>query len=331
MIVLSKLSRALDNAKKNKNDEFYTQYVTIEKEISRYINYDKDVFKDKVILLPCDNPEWSNFVKYFFDNFNNFGIKKLISSSYNKDGQGNYFIFDRGNIDSIKWGDYKALKLKGNGDYASEEVTSFRDEADFVITNPPFSEIKDFFPWLKEKEGLKFSFIAPITCTEYVGIFPYIKSGELWFGGGKGKVIREPYIIPDTQENKQKGGFGGFVKLGSTTWLTNIEDDYIPEDLELNTMAHNLEHNKKLAKKKYAYKKYVNSDAIEIPFTDSIPSDWDGLMGVPITFLLKNNHKQFEIVSLKKGDDNRDVNFGYDENGRKIIPYTRIIIIRRLK
>lgn len=326
---MSKLSRALDNAKRNKNDEFYTQYVTIEKEISRYVNYDKDIFKDKVILLPCDDPTWSNFVKYFFDNFNNFGLKKIISSSFEKDGQGNYFIFDRGNIDSINWGDFDALKLKGDGDYASEEVTSFRDEADFVFTNPPFSRIKDFFPWLKEKEGLKFSFIAPVTCVDYVGIFPSLKDKELWFGGNC-KVIREPFAIPDTQENKQNGGFGGFVKLSNTIWLTNIKDGIVLKDLELNTMAHNLEHNKKLAKRPFAYKKYVNSEAIEIPFTNAIPTDWDGLMGVPITFLLKNNYRQFEIVGRRLGDDNRDLNFGYDENGKEIIPYSRIII-KRLK
>lgn len=121
---------------------------------------------------------------------------------------------------------------------------------------------------------------------------------------------------------------GGFVELANTTWLTNIEDGYTPEDLQLNTMAYNLEHNKKLAKKKYAYKKYVNSDAIEIPFTDAIPTDWDGLMGVPITFLLKNNYRQFEIIKRKTGDDNRNVNFGYDENGKEIFPYSRIIIKR---
>ena len=324
---MSNYSRALDSARRNKNDEFYTQYETVEKEINRYVDYDKDLFKDKVILLPCDNPEWSNFVKYFFDNFNNFGIKKLIASSFEKDGQGNYFIFDKENIDSLNWGDYKALKLKGDGDFASEEITSFRDEADFVITNPPFSKIKDFYPWLKEKEGLKFSIIAPVTCIDYVGIFPSLKDKEFWFGG-KGKIIREAYIIPDTQENKQNGGFGGFVKLSNTIWLTNIEDGYTPEDLELNTMAHNLEHNKKLAKRPFAYKKYANSEAIEIPFTDAIPSDWDGLMGVPITFLLKNNYRQFEIVGRRLGDDNRDIHFGKDENGKEIKPYSRIIIKR---
>lgn len=319
-------SKNLNLAKKNKKDEFYNQYVTIENEINRYVNYDKDVFKDKVILLPCDNPEWSNFTKYFFDNFNNFGIKKLISSSYNKDGHGNYFIFDRDNIASLEWEKYKPLNLKGNGDFRSKEITSFRDEADFVVTNPPFSKIKDFFPWLKEKEGLKFSIIAPITCAEYVGIFPSFKNEECWFGGGKNKLVREPFIIPDVYENKQTGGFGGFIKFGNISWISNIKDDFLLKDLELNTMAHNLEHNNKLKKKPYAYKKYANSDAIEVPFVDAIPSDYDGLMGVPISFLLKNNHKQFEIVERKVGDDNRDVNFGKDENGKEVTPYTRLII-----
>ena len=316
----------LNNAKSIKDDEFYTQYKDIEDEIDRYVGYDKDVFKNKVILLPCDNPGWSNFTKYFFDNFNNFGLKKLISSSYNKDGQGDYFVFDRNNIDSLKWGDYKALKLKGNGDFRSKEVTAFRNEADFVITNPPFSKIKHFFPWLKERDGLKFSIIAPITCIDYVDIFPYVKRGDCWFGRGENKKTSMSFSVPDKQKNKQTGELGGLYKFGNIIWLTNIKDGIVLKDFELNTMAHNLEHNNKLKKKPYAYKKYANSYAIEIPFLDAIPLDYDGLMGVPITFLLKNNYKQFEIVRLKKGDDNRDVNFGYDENGKKIVPYTRIII-----
>lgn len=323
-------NKSLDNARKNKDDEYYTLYKDVKEEISRYVNYDKDVFKDKVILLPCDNPEWSNFVKYFFDNFNNFGLKKLIASSFEKDGKGNYFIFDRGNIDSLKWGEFKALSLKGNGDFASEEVTSFRDEADFVITNPPFSEIKDFFPWLKEKEGLKFSIIAPITCVDYKGVFPCIKSGECWFGGGEKKRKYMDFAIPDDSKNKQTGGVGGLFNIGNIVWIANIKDGVVLKDLELNTMAHNLEHNNKLKKKPYAYKKYANSDAIEVPFVDAIPLDYDGLMGVPITFLVKNNYKQFEIVSIKRGNDNKDLIFGYDENGKEIKPYTRLII-RRIK
>ena len=314
----------LHRARKARIDEYYTLYENVEDEIRRYIGNDKDLFKDKVILLPCDNPEWSNFTKYFFDNFNNFGIKKLISSSYNKDGQGDCFIFDKENIDSLKWGDFKTLKLKGDGDFASEQVTSFRDEADFVITNPPFSKIKDFFPWLKEKEGLKFSIIAPITCVDYIGIFPSLKDKECWFGGGENKKTSMSFSVPDKQKNKQTGELGGLYKFGNIIWLTNIEDGVIVKDLELNTMSHNLEHNKKLAKKKYAYKKYINSSAIEIPFLDAIPSDWDGLMGVPITFLLKDNRKQFEIVDRK----DRGLILGYDENGKEIIPYSRIIIKR---
>ena len=316
----------LNQAKKNRNDEFYTLYEEVEKEISRYVNYDNNIFKDKVILLPCDNPEWSNFVKYFFDNFNNFGLKKLIASSFNKEGQGDYFIFDKDNIDSIKWGDFKALKLKGDGDFASKEITSFRDEADFVFTNPPFSKIKDFFPWLKEKEGIKFSFIAPITCITYKDIFPDIKNRDCWFGEGEKKNSSMTFKIPDNDFNKQTGEMGGFYKLGIIVWLTNIEDGVLLKDLHLNTMAHNLKNNKKLAKKKYAYKKYFNYDAIEIPFLDAIPSDWDDLMGVPVTFLLKNNYRQFEIVDKAYGD----VNFGYDENGKLIKPYNRLII-KRLK
>ena len=316
----------LNQAKKNRNDEFYTLYEEVEKEISRYVNYDNNIFKDKVILLPCDNPEWSNFVKYFFDNFNNFGLKKLIASSFEKDGQGNYFIFDKENIDSINWGDFKALKLKGDGDFASKEITSFRDEADFVITNPPFSKIKDFYPWLKEKEGIKFSFIAPITCITYKDIFPDIKNRDCWFGEGEKKNSSMTFKIPDNDFNKQTGELGGFYKLGIIVWLTNIEDGVVLKDLPLNTMAHNLEHNKKLKKKPYCYKKYFNYDAIEIPFLDAIPSDWDGLMGVPITFLLKNNYRQFEIKDKAYGD----VIFGYDENDKKIKPYNRLII-KRLK
>ena len=318
--------KSLNQARLNKNDEFYTPYESVEEEINRYINCDNTILKDKVILLPCDDPTWSNFTKYFFDNFNNFGLKKLIASSFEKEGQGNYFIFDRDNIDSLKWGEFKALKLKGNGDYASKEVTSFRDEADFIFTNPPFSKIKHFFPWIREKEGIKFSIVAPLTSIAYDGIFPDIKSGDCWFGGGEKRRTSMKFSIPDKDVNKATGELGGFYTLGNITWLTNIKDGIKAKDLPLNTMAHNLEHNKKLKNKPYAYKKYLNYDAIEVPYIDAIPTDWDGLIAVPITFLLKDNRKQFEIVDKK----DRGLILGYDENGKMIMPYRRTII-RRLK
>lgn len=202
----------LSRAKSAKNDEFYTQYADIQKEINAYLEYDKDVFRDKTILLPCDDPEWSNFTKFFAQNFENFGLKKLISTSYaidskyelygqielNEDAD---FVKSSPNYDCSKNSkkgkiftltrkdkrvDYNDLEwkyLEGDGDFRSEEVKKLRDEADFIITNPPFSLFREFIAWLFEAEK-KFLVIGNMNAITYKEVFPLIKDNKLWLGNG---------------------------------------------------------------------------------------------------------------------------------------------------
>lgn len=174
----------LHKAKRNKNDEFYTQYDDIEKEINAYLEFDSNTFKDKVVLLPCDDPEWSNFTRYFVQNFDKLGLKKLISTSYAIDGGlGKIFVLDKNannndvDINNLKW-EY----LKGNGDFRSDEIKALRDESDIIITNPPFSLFREFIDWVAEGNNISFSLIANKNCVTYKEVFPLIKDNKLWLG-----------------------------------------------------------------------------------------------------------------------------------------------------
>ena len=326
---------ALGAAKTAKNDEFYTQYSDIEAEMNAYVSYNPDVFRDKVILLPCDDPEWSNFTRYFAANFSRFGLKKLISTSYLRSAgsrqltlfeqtsslfdekkhktRGKLFTLTRdadgsGRIDTddIEFSGY----LKGDGDFRSPEVTALRDEADIIITNPPFSMFREFLAWILEG-GKQFVIIGSKNAITYKEVFPLIKENKIWLGPsfpGGNAYFR---ITEDTARDFAAGVYDsttGLVKFRNVGWYTNIDFQQRHEPLLLDTMAHNLKFNKRLRKKfekeygEVAYPHYDNYDAIEVPFTECIPSDYDGMMGVPISFMDKYNPEQFEIVGFSQGD-----------------------------
>lgn len=320
-----------------KNDEFYTQWADIEREMNAYLEYDPDVFRDKVILLPCDDPEWSNFAKYFALHFTDFGLKKLISTSFAPDSNpageyyaptlfetadpkfdatrtrlnGKKFVLQREdinqdgkiNIDDLQW-EY----LEGNGDFRSAEVTALRDEADIVITNPPFSLFREFIAWVMNG-GVQFSVIGNNNAITYKDVFAHIKVNRLWkgatanntdmvFGVPKGAPVRES----DAQKAERLGypptEDYDFTRLGNACWFTNIDHGRRHEPMQLMTTADNIRFSKHKELRGVGYLRYDNYDAIEIPFVDAIPSDHDGVMGVPITFLDRYNPDQFEILSL---------------------------------
>lgn len=340
---------SLGAARNAKNDEFYTQYSDIEAEMNAYIEYNPEVFKDKTILLPCDDPEWSNFTKYFASNFTRLGIKKLISTSYaqgaaNKqltlfelmsplynaqqhDTHGKLFTLTRdtdGNgtvdTDDIEFTGY----LEGDGDFRSNEVKKLRDEADIIITNPPFSLFREFLAWILEADK-QFVILGNMNAITYKEVFPYLQDNAIWLGY---KSLNQDMYFNVTDDykswlthNKKEGSaykiVNGIVmgRLASACWFTNIDHGKRHENLILDTMEHNLKFNKKLRKKlekdygKLEYPHYDNYDAIEVPFTECIPSDYDGVMGVPITFMDKYNPDQFEIVAFRKGEDGKDLVF----------------------
>lgn len=331
---------SLGAAKTAKNDEFYTQYSDIEAEMNAYVEYNPDVFRGKTVLLPCDDPEWSNFTKYFAANFERFGLKKLISTSYAK-GAGNrqLTLFEmesplydeelhetRGKLftlahdkdgsgsidtDDIEFSGY----LEGDGDFRSAEVTKLRDEADIIITNPPFSLFRPFLNWIMEGRK-QFSIIGNQNAITYKEIFPLMMDNCVWLGysihsGDRKFNVPDEYPLDAATCGIDPDG-RKFIRVKGVRWFTNIDHGGRHIPLELDTMAHNLKYNKSLKKKLEkdfgisVYPRYDNYDAIEIPFTECIPSDYDGLMGVPITFMDKYNPHQFEIVGSFNNSNQRE-------------------------
>lgn len=330
----------LSAAKRVKNDEFYTQWADIEREMNAYLEYDPDVFRDKVVLLPCDDPEWSNFTKFFALHFVDYGLKKLISTSYapNSNPAGAFYaptLFETAdphydstktrangkkfvleprdisgdgviNIDDLQW-EY----LKGDGDFRSAEVTALRDEADIVITNPPFSLFREFVAWLVRADK-KFSVIGNNNAVTYKEIFPLIQKNRLWtgatasatdmvFGVPRGVSIKESDRLKAERLGYPSDDEHEYTRLGNSGWFTNIDHGRRHEPLRLMTMDDNTKYSKHKEIRGVGYEKYDNFDAIEVPFTDAIPSDYDGVMGVPKSFLDKFNPEQFEIVGTSQG------------------------------
>ena len=330
----------LGNAKRNKNDEFYTMFNDIQWEINAYLEYNENLFRGKTILCPCDDPKWSNFTRFFAANFEFFGLKKLISTSYalnskqkkyanyrqftlfedeiesqspkyndETDERGKIFTLERGDkpgridIDNLEW-DY----LDGDGDFRSNEVKKLRDEADFVITNPPFSMFREFVAWLMEA-GKKFSIIGNKNAITYKEVFPLIMQNKIWLGAsvrGQDMVFGVPdgaEINPRDKEKAERllGRQGNYTRLGNACWFTNIEHGLRHQPLRLMTYADNLRFSKhKDFKERGGYLKYDNYDAIDVPYVDAMPDDYDGVMGVPITYLDRHCPEQFEIIGVAK-------------------------------
>ena len=318
----------LSDAKTAKNDEFYTQYADIQKEINAYLDYDPNVFRGKTVLLPCDDPEWSNFTKFFAQNFELLGLKKLISTSYAPESKrykipyqptlfetaqpyfspdktkthGKIFVLERDitgdnriNIDDLEW-----QYLEGDGDFRSKEIKALRDEADIIVTNPPFSLFREFYAWVMESNK-KFILICNKNCITYKEVFPDVKNNKVWSGRTEwagGMWFETMHDDVDRIIN------GVNMKNTPSIWIANIDHGRRHEPLKLMTMAENFKYSKhKDIRERKEYLHYDNYDAIEVPFTDAIPSDFEGVMGVPISFLDKYCPEQFEILGMCENED----------------------------
>lgn len=335
----------LTKAKKAKNDEFYTQFADIQKEIEAYLEYDADTFRDKVVYCNCDDPFESNFFRYFVLNFNRLGLKQLITTSYKpspvantqlsligedltlpvkgrpKQTANKFIINEVGDVDgdggfSLKdvAEQLKANKnnewqpLKGDGDFRSDECVELLKQSDIVVTNPPFSLFREYVAQLVEYEK-KFLIIGNIGAVIYKEIFPLIRGNKMW-QGVTGYTSDMVFAVPKgadvplayKQKAERLGYIGDFTRLGNSCWFTNLDHGRRHQPLALMTKSDNEKFNKKVVKSETAYKKYDNYDAIEVPFTDAIPSDYDGIMGVPISFLDKYNPDQFEIIWQASGN-----------------------------
>ena len=323
----------LGKAKAGKNDEFYTQYCDIQQEMNAYVEYNPDVFRDKTILLPCDDPEWSNFTKFFALNFEKYGVKKLISTSYAPESKkikawqptlfetdnprfdadksktnGKIFVLDRDlngdgriNINDLQW-EY----LEGDGDFRSREVCALRDEADIIITNPPFSLFRQFMAWIVEAKK-KFVIIGNQNAITYKEIFPLIKENALWLGPSISSGDRE-FMVPkeyplDAAGTRIDENGNHYIRVKGVRWFTNLEHGKRHHPLDLMTMEDNIMFSKHKELREKGYSNYDNYDAIEIPFSDAIPINYKGMMGVPITYLDKYCPEQFEIMGMCENED----------------------------
>ncbi len=317
----------LTDAKKAKNDEFYTQIEDIEKELNNY----KDFFKGKKVLCNCNdgkiNGAWSAFAQYFSMNFEHLGLKKLTCVSYNENGHGVKYVYcgdKNGNriADDFEW---EVSELNGHGDFSDEEGCQLMQECDVVVTNPPFSLFRDFVAQLMEYNK-KFLIIGNMNAITYKEIFPLIKENKLWLGASIKSGDRKFYVPDNYPLNASGCGIDEkgkrFIRVKGVRWFTNIEDAKRNLPLDLY--------------KKYNpkdYPKYDNYDAINVDKTSDIPMDYDGVMGVPITFLDKYCPTQFEIVGLMSGGKGENLTNGNDGrakfyvNGKGV--YARILIRRK--
>jgi hypothetical protein len=297
------INKNLHKAKKEKDDNFYTLYEDIAKEL---IHYEKH-FENKVVYCNCDDPRESNFVRYFINNFQKLKLKKLIATCYQKNynneiKKGLLLEYSGEKIKDLS--ELKIQELKGDGDFRSEECIEFLKKADIVVTNPPYSLFRQFIDILF-KYNKFFLIVGSLNVVTYKNVFEKIKENKI--------IIGENTITHFLTNDKK-------LKHVTSWWLTNIHYNKNYKFLKLNTMSYNLKYNKNIKNNPNAYKKYDNFNAIEVPRYTAIPSDYDGAMGVPITFLEKYNPEQFEIIHFRKGDDGKDLNI----NGKYL--YCRIII-----
>ena len=347
-------NKNLHSANKAKKDEFYTQLVDIENELRHYRKH----FNGKVVFCNCDDPYESNFFKYFAMNFNQLGLKKLIATCYSgspiADTQMSLFdeeqpkekktrvphkiviteVTDMNGDGAINLADVEYLlkndknvltRLNGNGDFRSEECIALLEEADIVVTNPPFSLFREYVAQLVEYQK-SFLIIGNQNAITYKEIFKLIKENKIWLGFKSGHTlfaVPETYSIPDfyDKNDKSKLRSNGYIidvngklwrNLGNICWFTNLDHSKRHEDIDLYK-TYNPEE----------YQTYDNYDAINCDLVANIPIDYDGIIGVPISFLDKYNPEQFEIVKFRKGDDDKDLSI----NGK--CPYFRILIRRK--
>lgn len=278
----------LHAAKAAKNDEFYTLLTDIENEMSHY----KDFFKGKVVYCNCDDARESNFFKYFSEKFESLGLKKLITTGYKAEGKGVVLIYegDKNGNHEVEDSEIVVRQLEGSGDFRSAECIEFLKEADVVVTNPPFSLFREYVKQLMDY-GKKFIIIGNQNAITYKEIFPYIKNNKLWLGVSMNGANRWFYV-PDNYEVKENAA-GYKVENGrkmffvnSVVWYTNISNEKRNKKLDL------------IRKYSNEYPKYDDYDAIEVSRVENIPMDYNGIMGVPISFLHKYNPEQFEIVGM---------------------------------
>jgi len=307
----------LQQARKSKSDEFYTQLCDIERELQYY----PTSFKDKIVYCNCDDPRESNFYAYFKINFKTLGLRKLIASCYKEQ---NYDLFQTQEKENAFYCEYNGadepemlVPFKGDGDFRSTECIELLKQADIVVTNPPFSLFREYVSQLAKYEK-QFLIIGNVNAITYKEIFDLIQRDKAWLGvnlgrGISGFIVPDDYALYGTEVSVNSEG-QHIIATNGCLWLTNLELNQRHEDITLTKVYYGNEDK---------YPTYDNCDGINVNKTQDIPMDYDGLMGVPITFLHRYNPKQFEIIRFRKGDDGKDLSI----NGK--CPYFRILVKNR--
>ncbi len=294
----------LDNAKINKKDEFYTQLIDIEKEMIHYTKH----FRNKIVYCNCDNPVMSNFWKYFYENYMELGLRELYATFY---GAGaSFFRYNGKNVE--------ITKLKGDGDFRSDECIQILEQSDVVVTNPPFSLFREYISQL-DRYNKDFLIISNINAITYKEVFPLIQANKAWLGvcfgrGISGFIVPDSYELYGTETMVNEHG-DRIISPNNCMWLTSLDNEKRHQPIELV---------KKYEGNEEKYPFYDNYCGINVNKTQDIPADYMGAMGVPITFLNKYNPEQFEIIKFRKGDDNKDLRV----HGKA--PYFRILIKRKI-
>lgn len=316
-------NKLLHVARKSKNDEFYTQLSDIESELKHYGSQ----FHGKVVYCNCDDPHVSNFFEYFFQNFKRLGLAKLVASCFKESAEdrlhttdnerGFYVTYSGEGGEKTKFLEQNISYFQGDGDFRSQESIELLKQSDVVVTNPPFSLFREYVDQLVEYEK-KFLIIGNVNAITYKEIFKLIQNNAAWLGIKLGRGI-SGFIVPDHYElygteARIDADQNRIVSPNNCLWLTNLDHSQRHVDIDLTkTFAGNEEQ----------YPKYDNCDAVNVNRTKDIPLDFNGLMGVPITFLHKFNPDQFEIIRFRKGDDGKDLSI----NGK--CPYFRILVRNR--
>lgn len=330
-------NKSLENAKRVKKDEFYTQLPDIERELRHYERH----FKGKTVLCNCDDPRISNFFHYFYYKFEDLGLKRLITTCCKNQDRD---LFSQNKSERAIWLEYTGDKngnrvpdpeeigiryFKGDGDFRSDECIELLKQADIVVTNPPFSLFREYVAQLV-KYGKKFLIVGNMNEAHYKEVFSLIMGNKIWLGYGNGDMA---FRVPDSYEARENRFWidergQKWRSLGNACWFTNMGIQKRHEELVLYRKY-----------KPEDYPLYSNFDAIDVGKTSDIPEDWAGNMGVPDTFLYRHNPDQFEIVGLGAGDLAKQIgvtkNFrgrtdvAYKINGVDKCPYSRIIIRRR--
>ena len=305
-------NKNLTDAKKAKNDEFYTQLADIERECFNY----KELFRDNVIYCNCDDARESNFFKYFSRNFEFFGLKRLITTGYKANGHGVVFIYegDKNGNKIVDDEEVQVVELGGDGDFRSPECIEFLKQADIVVTNTPFSLFREYVAQLMTYDK-KFLIIGNYNAITYKEIFSYIKENKMWLGIHSSRDME--FALPDSYQKYDRIENGVKIGKAPACWFTNLPHNKRTEPLDLY---------KKYNPKEYP--QYDNYNAINVNKVADIPMDYDGVMGVPITFLDKYNPEQFEIVGLDRYvEDNPHYGHRFSINRKET--YARILIRRK--